>query len=112
MVESDKLGEALDKIQKAYTYIEGVLEQQSSQLHEPEWLKITKMSGENNYEYRIGDSQEGYCKGIEVGKCVYLVEKGTRGRWFRTSTVVKIYEQNNTFETCNSVYKYEWDSGK
>ncbi len=44
----------------------------------------------------------------EIGK-PFLITNGRR--WFRTSTVQKIID-DNTFETLNSVYKIEKDENK
>lgn len=109
MDESQKFS-ALNKIQKEFFEFEKKLETNSSVLHEPRWLKITKLSGKNNFEYKEGHTEKGFCKGIEVGKRVYLYDMGIRARWFITSVVQSI--DNNTFKTLNSIYSYEWDFGK
>lgn len=96
--------EKLNKIQQVYLDLEEANEKISSQKYEnPKLLTITKVSGEGGYS--IGFTEIGYSRGIEVGKCCYLEGKG--GRWFRTSTVQDIGEE--TFTTCNSVYKYRWN---
>lgn len=96
--------EKLNKIQQLYLDLEEANEKISSQKYEnPKLLTITKVSGEGGYP--IGFTEIGYSRGIEVGKCCYL--EGKDGRWFRTSTVQNIEEE--TFTTCNSVYKYGWN---
>lgn len=98
----------LDNLQLYFNQIEEALEKQSSHKHEPKVIELTKIKGTNNTVYEEGSVVAvGRCEGIEVGKCVY-VYGGIGGRWFRTSIVQSVDEQNSTFDTMNSTYKYQY----